>query len=132
MGGEGDVEEEPDPQVGPATSQQLGHQLELVVVDPHRGPDRRVARRDLGEAIIDGDVRLPPTALEAGRADRVVVEGPQGGIGEAEVEVLVLVSGDRHRLQRDPLEVRGMLARLGHPGPADPQARVRLEDLRQR
>ena len=43
-GREGDVQEEPDPQVGAPLAEHARHELELVVLHPHR----RALRRDLG------------------------------------------------------------------------------------
>ena len=96
-GREGDVEVEADAQVRSQVAQHLRHQLELVVLDP----DRRALGRDLGgpvgEALVDGDVGVPPLAVELRLGHHVVVERPQRAVGEALVELGHLLGAHRHR-----------------------------------
>ena len=119
-GWEGDVAEEADHDVGSELAQHLGDELQLVVVDPHGAPGRDALGDRRGEAHVDVAVRVPPLAVEGGRADGVMVERPQGGVGEAEVELLVLLVIDRDGLQPDPLVGRRGLFMVGRPGPPDP------------
>ena len=96
-GREGDVEVEADPQVGALRAQHLRHQLELVVLDPHGRALGGDLGRLVGEALVDPDVGLPPLAVELRLGDEVVVERPEGAVGEALVELLDLRGAQRHR-----------------------------------
>ena len=100
-------------------AQHLRHQLQVVVVDPHDRTRGRDGCGPLGELLVHGDVRAPPLLLELRREDRVVVQRPQGGVGEPVVEAPGVVLGEGDRLQVDrPVAER--LDRLGGSGPADP------------
>ena len=85
---EGDVVEEPDLQIRAGLAEQLGNQLELVVLDPDGGALGRMADDGVGEPPVDLPVGIPPGAVELRRGDHVVVERPQRGVGEALVEKL--------------------------------------------
>ena len=93
------VQEEPDAHVGAKFPQHSRHELQLVVVNPH-GPVRRHAvGHGLGEAHVHLDVGLPPVTVKRRGANRVVIERPQRGVGESQVEVLILVFGDVDRFK---------------------------------
>ena len=62
-GRERDVEEEADQQVRPLVAQHLGHELQVVVVDPHDGLVGRDLGQGVGEALVDRLVGLPVGAL---------------------------------------------------------------------
>ena len=99
LGRERDVEEEPDPQVGPGPPQHGRYQLELVVVHPHHGPVGGGGGRGVGEALVDPLVAVVPAAVELGRLHLVVVERPQGAVGHPVVEQLLVLGGQAHRHQ---------------------------------
>ena len=117
---ERDVQEEADAQVGPQLAQHPRHQLELVVVHP----DRRVAGRPvggvLGEAPVDRFIHVPPLPVELRLGDDVVVERPQGGVGETLVEALDLLGAQRDRVEVHPVVLEGLEAGLVAARPADP------------
>src|SRR6478736_1935279 len=64
---EGDVVEEPDLQIRPGFPEQLGNQLELVVLHPDGGTLGRMADDGVGEPPVDLPVRIPPGAVELRR-----------------------------------------------------------------
>ena len=128
---ERDVQEEPDVDVGAELAQHLGDQLELIVVDPHGAAGRDVLGDGRREAHVDFAVGVPPGAVERRRADRVVIERPDRGVGEAEVELLVLLGADRDRLQPDALVGRRWLLVVRGAGPADPQSLAILQHRRE-
>ncbi len=115
---------EADPQVGPQLAQHRRDQLELVVLHP----DDRVLGGELrgrvGESLVDRDVGLPPLAVEGRLRDEVVVERPQGGVGEALVELVVLLLGHGHRDQREAFVLEGVDLGARVAGPADPGTAV--------
>ena len=119
---ERDVEVEPDAQVGPQLTEHLRHQLQLVVLHPHR----RALRGDLGrrhrEALVDRDVGLPPLAVELRLGDEVVVERPQRAVGEALVELLDLLGAEGDRDEAQAVLGEGLEVGLVAAGPADPGA----------
>ena len=94
---ERDVEVEADPEVRPEVAEHLGDQLELVVVHPHGALLGGELGGLLGEAPVDLDVLVPPLAVELRLGDDVVVERPQGRVGEPLVVALDLVLAHRHR-----------------------------------
>ena len=53
------MEEEPDRHVGALLAEQLRHELQVVVVDPHDRVGRRDLRERVGEALVHRDVGLP-------------------------------------------------------------------------
>lgn len=130
--GERDVQEEADVDVGAQFAQHLWDELELVVVHPHRAAGRDVLGHGRGETHVDRAVRVPPRAVERGRADGVVIERPDRGVGEPEIELLVLLGADRHGLQSDAFVRRWWRLILGRAGPADPQSLAVLQDRGQR
>ena len=125
---EGDVEVEPDPEVGPELAQELGHELELVVVHPDGrvlGGPRRGA---LGEALVDAHVGVPPLAVELRLGDQVVVERPEGGVAEPLVEAGDLLLRERDRVEGHAVVLEGLQVRLGAARPAHPDAAVGPHD----
>ena len=124
-GRERDVEVEADPQVGAELAQHLRHQLELVVLHPDGGALGGDLGGRLGEALVDRDVGVPPLAVELRLGDEVVVERPQGAVGEALVELLDLLGAqvDRHEVQAVLLERLDHVV-VGRARPADPGAVV--------
>ena len=129
---ERDVQEEPDPHVRPEPPQQLRHQLQLVVVHP----DGRAGGGDvggrLGELRVDPLVGLPPDPVELRIDDRVVVQRPQGVVGEALVEALDVVGGQGDREQAQPVGGGRLQGDVGRAGPADPRAVPAGQDRGQR
>ena len=119
---EGDVVEPADPQVGSTVADHRRDQLELVVVHPHgRALGGHLADR-LGEPFVDRAVAVPPGPVEGGRDDDVVVERPQGVVGEALVVVGDLLGRQRHRDQPQRPVVEGFGGLAGEACPADPGA----------
>ncbi len=121
---ERDVQEEPDVEVGSQLAEHLRHQLQLVVVHPDGRALGRPVGGVVGEAPVHRDVRLPPLAVELRLGDDVVVERPEGRVGEALVEPLDLLLGQRDRVQSHAVVVEGLQAGLGAARPADPDAVV--------
>ena len=108
---ERDVQEEADPQVGAQLAEHLRDQLHLVVLHPDRGVLRGHLGGLGGEPLVDGDVGVPPLPVEGRLGHHVVVERPQGAVGEALVELLHLLGrsstpaparGPRRRTARPP------------------------------
>ena len=97
-GGNGMCRKKPMVRSGRSIAQHLRHQLQLVVLHPHRRALRRGARRGLGEAPVDVDVAVPPLAVVDRFDDDVVVQRPQRGVGEALVVVGDVVGGQPHRM----------------------------------
>ena len=91
---ERDVQEEADPDVRPQLPQHPGHQLQLVVVHPDGRAGGGDVRRALREPPVDLPVGVPPLPVELGVGHGVVVERPEGGVGEALVVGLDLVGAD--------------------------------------
>ena len=121
---ERDVQEEADPQVGAQLAQHRRHQLHLVVVHPDRGVLGGDLGGLLGEPPVDPDVGVPPLAVELRLGDHVVVERPEGGVGEALVELLDLRAAQRHRHQRQAVVDEGLHVVVAAARPADPGAVV--------
>ena len=131
---ERDVEEEPDQQIRPLVAQQLGDQLEVVVVDPDDGVVGRDLRQRVGEALVHRLVGRPVGGVVRGVAQGVVVQRPQRVVGEALVVVLHLVGRQVHRVQAHAVQEERLgvvvgLAGPPHPGPAGgPQERQQRPD----
>ena len=122
------VIEESDREIWPELAKQLGHQLQLVVVHPDHGIRRTGLCGCLGEPPVDAQIGLPPIALERWRRDHVVVERPQGVIGETLVVVLDLALAQRDRNDPDAVAVERLEDEVGLAGPADPGAAVGAHD----
>ena len=117
---ERDVQVEADPQVGPELAQHLRDQLHLVVVHPHQGALVGQLGGLVGEPLVDLDVGVPPLAVELRLGHQVVVERPQGGVGEALVVALDLLGGHRHRVQVEAVGLERLEVLLGAARPAHP------------
>jgi hypothetical protein len=128
VGREGDVVEEADREVGAQFPQHLGHELQLVVLHPHRGAGGRRLGARVGEALVDLDVALPPLAVVGGLGDDVVVERPEGVVGEALVVLLELLGAEVHRDDPDAVAEKRVERVVGDPRPADPGALVGAHD----
>ena len=89
------------------------HQLELIVVDPDGGTWSRLGGGRLGEAVVDAQVGIPPMTVEMRRDDHVVVEGPEGRVGEALVEVLDLFVGELHADEVHAVGFEGLVRAAG-------------------
>ena len=127
-GREGDVQEEPDPQVGPLLAQHLRHELELVVLHPHGRPWCGDLGGPVGEALVDPHVGVPPLAMELRGGDHVVVERPEGGVGETLVVLRDLLGGQRHGHQLQPVVGERLELLVRRSRPADPGPRVAVHD----
>ena len=118
--GERDVQVEADPQVGPELAQHLGDQLHLVVLHPHQGTLVGQLGGLVGEPLVDLDVGVPPLTVELGLGHEVVVERPQGGVGETLVVALDVLGAHRHRVQVEAVDLERLEVLLGATGPAQP------------
>ena len=121
---EGDVQEEADVEVGPELAQHLRDELELVVVHPDRGALRRPVGGVGGEPPVHRDVGVPPLPVELRLRHHVVVERPEGGVGEPLVEALDLVGRQGDRVELHAVVLEGLQPALGAARPADPDAVV--------
>ena len=102
LGGERDVEEEPDARPRQPLAQEPGQEEELVVVDPDRVA-RPVVRRDhVGEGLVGLDVAVPVAHLQGDLVEQVVEQRPEHAVGEALVE-----PGDEVRRQGHPHQPHG-------------------------
>ena len=129
---ERDVQEEPDAQIRTFGPQHRRHELQLVVVDPHRRPERGHVVGGVGEALVDVAVDAPALVVERGGADRVVVQRPQRAVGDLFVVVLHLVGRQLDRLQRNAVGV-DRPRRIGvRTGPAEPHAVTLAQHAEQR
>jgi hypothetical protein len=107
------VVEVPDAQVGTQLPEHLRDQLELVVVDPHGRALCGLVRGRLREAPVHLLVRVPPLAVERRGLDDVVVERPEGVVGEALVELLQVVLGQHDRDQLGAVHVERLELEVG-------------------
>ena len=122
---ERDVQVEADPQVGAQLAQHRRDQLELVVLHPDDRALGGELRGRVGEPLVDRDVGVPPLAVELRLGDEVVVERPQGGVGEALVELRRSSCSDmRDRDQGEAVVLERLEVLAGVAGPADPGAVV--------
>ena len=125
---EGDVQEEADVEVGPELAQHLRDELELVVVHPDGGALRRPVGGVGGEPPVDRDVGVPPLPVELRLRHHVVVERPEGGVGEPLVEALDLLGRQGDRVELHAVVVERLQPALGAARPADPDAVVGPHD----
>ena len=110
------VQEESDGEVGPQHPQHLRHQLQLVVLNPHRRAVGGGARRRLGEPPVDVDVAVPPLAVVDRLDDDVVVQRPQRGVGEALVVLGDVLGGQADGQSRRSSSTIGSSSASGMPG----------------
>ena len=129
---ERDVQEESDGQIGPQHPQHLRHQLQLVVLHPHRRALGGRARGGLGEAPVDVDVAVPPLAVVDRLDDDVVVERPQRGVGEALVVLGDVLGGQPHRAQLEVVLDDGIFVAVRDARPADPGALAAAQERLER
>ena len=59
--------------------------------------------------------------MKGRRTDSVVVEGPKSCVRESEVELVVLLATNVHRLQADPFKREGSDNILRYTGPPNPE-----------
>ncbi len=132
LGWEWDMQVEPDTQVGPHCSEHLRNQLQVVIVNPDGCSGRCRVRHGARIAIVYRHVRVPPLPVERRAANRVVIQRPEGGVREPEVELLELFVIETNRTQLDP-RVLGWHCRLDPaPRPADPHTGPARQHRRQR
>src|SRR5690625_4238393 len=127
-GRERDVQEEADGQVGPQFTEELGHQEQLVVLDPHGGALGGGVGGGFGEPGVDLPVGVPPFTVVGGWDHHVVEQRPDGAVGEALVVELHVPGRQGHRVQVDALGVEGLGGRVRDARPGDPGAVVGVED----
>ncbi len=128
---ERDVEEEADDEVGSLVAQHLGHELQVVVVDPHDRPVWCDLGEGVGEALVDALVGVPVLAVVGRVAQGVVVQRPQCVVGEPLVVVLDLVGAHQHGLQVHAVERERLGNVVGLAGPADPCPAARSQQWEQ-
>ena len=98
----------------------LGTSCNLVVVNPYRCPWCSNLGCGFGVTPIHRSIGVPPRSFEGRGADRVVIERPERRIGEAEVEIPVLLVVQVPRLELDAVVRRRHCGGIGPPRPADP------------
>jgi hypothetical protein len=118
------VQEEADLEVGPLLAQHRRDELELVVLHPHRRALGGDLGRRVGEPLVDLHVGVPPVAVEGGLRHDVVVERPEGAVGEALVVVLDLFGGQLDGVQQQAVVFERRHLGVRDAGPADPGAAV--------
>ena len=122
-GGNGTCRKKPIRRSGRSARSSAGHELQVVVLHP----DHRAGLGDLGgglgEPLVDPLVRLPPAAVVHRLLDGVVVERPQGGVGEALVVVPDVFRGERDGVHPYAVDVGQRGGGPGASGPADPGGR---------
>ena len=95
LGGERDVEEEPDPGAGQPVAQEPGQEKQLVVVHPDQVAGAVVGRDHVGERLVRLDVALPVAHLERDLIQQVVEQRPEHAVRVALVEPGDQVGGER-------------------------------------
>jgi hypothetical protein len=120
------VVEEADGEVWTQFAQNLRHQLQLVVLHPDDSAGGGSGCRGRCKSLVHLDVALPPFAVVAGWRDDVVVERPEGVIGETLVVVGDLGGAQRDRNDPDAVVVEGLELEVGLATPADPRAGILL------
>ncbi len=127
-GGEGDVEEEADDDVGAELAERVGDREEVEVVDPHVGPLGGFFRDALGEAVVHVEVGGEGLAIVDDPIGEVVEEGPDDPVPEAVVVVLDVVVGEEDGseavLVERALDRRFLGGIDDEPRPPDPRRRV--------
>ena len=93
---------------------------------------RGLVRGGLREPPVDPLVRVPPLAVERRRRDDVVVERPEGVVGEALVELLEVVLAEHHRDELGAVDVERVQLEVRRAAPAHPGARRAGHDRRER
>lgn len=122
------VQEEADPQVRAERPEQARYELQVVVLHPDHGARFGGFRGGFGEPLVDPLVGLPPAAVVDGLLDRVVVERPQGGVGETLVVVPHVLVTEWYRVHPYAVDVGYGGSGATATGPADPDRRGLLQD----
>ena len=133
---EGDVQEEADAVDDTETAQLGGERDEMIVMDPDQIVGLEQRGQLLGKDAVDPLIPFIGGTAEIREADPIVEQRPEHAIGEADVEILIVIGievdggiGDlprRHQFGRQGLS-RGRLAAPAEPEPAAP-----LQGLAQR
>src|SRR5262249_15621593 len=129
---ERDVQEETDAQIRPQITEHPRYELQVVVLDPDHRTRRGAVRDRLCEPPVNPLVRLPPVAVVDGLLDRVVVERPDGRVGEALVVVFEFLFGHWHGAQCHTIDVRQLRGLTHAAGPAYPGRTAATEHRVQR
>ncbi len=116
--------EEPDPQVRAQRTQRGRNELHLVVLHPDGGALGGLGGGRGGKAVVDSYIRVPPVALVVRSDDDVMVERPQGPVGEALVVVRDLLLRQLERDQVHPPVVEGVTRLVRDSGPPHPGSLV--------
>jgi hypothetical protein len=90
------MKEEPDSSLGQPMSQELGEEEKLVIVNPDEVTFPVMFGHDVGEPIVDLDIRLPIPDMERDLVEQIMEEGPEDAVGEPFVIPRHLGSGERH------------------------------------
>ena len=120
--GERYVVEIADREIGTHLAQHLRNELQLVILHPHGAAFCDGVRRRFGESPIHPHVCVPPHASIAWGGDDVVVERPDGVVGEALVVLLDLVRTEGDRDEAGAVEVERLDVEISLPRPSDPGA----------
>ena len=126
------MEEESDPDVGSEVPEHGRNQLELVVVHPDDVTGLGHGSGLLGESTVHGDVGSPPGPMKLGRAHPVVIEGPEGAVAEAVIEVVFLSDAEGHGHLIDAVDLELTVVDIGHTGPSHPGPAPTREKRRER
>lgn len=94
--------------------------MQLIVLHPDRRALGGDSGRRLRKLAVHVDVRLPPFAVVLRLDDHIVVQRPQGGVGEALVVFGDFLGGKPDRVQHHVVFGNRLDIRIGHARPADP------------
>ena len=95
----GDVQEQTDPQVGPARPDHRRREQEVIVVNPDQPVERCDHGHRLGVALVDVLIRPPPTSCHPRLAQATVEQRPQQRVGETVVVVVDLAWAEVDHVQ---------------------------------
>ena len=121
------MQEKPDGHIWAQLPQHPGHQLQLVILHPHRCTFRCGVGSSARKLLIHRAVTLPPLTVVLRRDNQVVVQRPQRGVGKPLVEVLEVIRVEFDGLEPDAVVGKRRERRIGLAGPADPAATVALQ-----
>ena len=127
-GRERDVEKEADTNIGAHLTQHRRHQLQLIIVDPRKITRSEGLRCLFGKPAVHLNVRMPPVAVELRWADGIVIERPDGGVGETEIEVVDVVLVQPHRSLFNTIVDERLGCIVCSSGPTDPAAASFLQE----
>ncbi len=131
-GREGGVQEQPDAVAKPVRPQRFGEAQQVVVMHPDQVVLPHQRRQRAGEQVVHPAVSLKLAPLEAAKADLVVQDGPEGAVGEAAVEFVVVPPGqvDGEQGYRSDGALRLLLPGVGDfAAPAEPQPAFLLQRI---